>query len=228
MGLMRRRSSNAGRKSVGRGRRVSAAVAVPIVLICGAVGFVLGSVYPPEMLFSRGQVAAKKAPAPTNVTATPAPVSPSHAATQAVQISPPAASAPSPTKQENAAPAPTPVPPTQAAGAAQQAEPLPPAQPTILNKSSADPAPTPEKALPAQAAPTPSKEAPQPRAESAEPVGSPAKEIKTTGRRSEQKRRAARSKRPQYADAPPAAPQQKGVISQIPIVGPVVGLVLPF
>jgi hypothetical protein len=223
-------------------RRVSASTATAIVLLCGAVGFVLGSVYPPEVLFSRGKVQAINSPtaatgpaerAPSLPVATPIPDA-AEAAGRSAATTP----APAPTEEATAAPTP----------------PSSPSQPTILNKAAPDPAPAPEKVPPAQT-PAPQnaavdeirpnsralavvgeKSAKEPEEKSAEPAQHTAKEIKKADRKSGERRRAAsseraaRPKRQQYA-APatqPAPAQPKGVISQIPIVGPVVGLVLPF
>jgi hypothetical protein len=221
-------------KRFAAGRRIRSAIAVPIVLLCGGLGFVLGSAYPPEVLFSRGQVAAKKAPAaPSALTAAPTPVAPPQAPTEAGQTAAPAASAPTPAKESSS-----------------------PARPTILNKTSPDPAPAPEEASPAQtAAPQKAvvdevrpdsralavigdrssgrpevKNSGQPEEENARSPGNIGKEITQVERKSTEKRRESRARRQHYTDpAPSPAPaQQKGIISQIPIVGPVVGLVLPF
>ena len=122
-----------------------------------------------------------------------------------------------------------------------------PTSPTILNKSTPEP-PAPAKKVEeispnSQAfAVAGDKAPPHPRAEAAEPNKAAAtepaakdvqetKEFKKAERKPAEKRRIARSRRQRYAadSGPPPAPAQKqGVISQIPIVGPVVGLVLPF
>jgi hypothetical protein len=62
-----------------------------------------------------------------------------------------------------------------------------------------------------------------------EPQATPPKEVKKAERKPSEKRRVARSnerRETAQASSPPAQP--KGVISQIPLIGPVVGLVLPF
>ena len=57
----------------------------------------------------------------------------------------------------------------------------------------------------------------------------PPKKINKVERKPSEKRRVARAnERRETAQVQPPPAQSKGVISQIPLIGPVVGLVLPF
>jgi hypothetical protein len=257
MGVVSNGSPDSSDGRFGGRRRVSASPAIAIVLLCGAVGFALGTIYPPDLLFPQRQVATHKAPAPpaerTETTAAPATAMPPPASipapSEGSRESTPATPVPTPAAHRAAEAAPTADPAARAADSMQHTPPSPPPLPTILNRTAPDAARVPDEAAPAPAATAPETPA------SVEEVRPGSRALAVTGersprqleeksarapdgdrvnrradRRSAEKRRAARPKRQQYADtAPPPAPAKpKGLISQIPIVGPVVGLVLPF
>jgi hypothetical protein len=208
------------------GRRVSARVAICVVLLCGSLGFVLGSVYPPELLVARWQVATSPPPSFSMPPAEEIPA-PGKMATPGLAAQAPLAAASGPASvgsdEPSTAVAAGLAPTTQAGEADERGGPAPPS-PTILNKAPHYLSPAPERASP-QVEPAPPKTA-----------SVAAKEIRHADRRSPEPRklspaeRSARAKRNRYAEpqtTPPPA-QPKSVISQIPIVGPVVGQFLPF
>jgi hypothetical protein len=219
IGLMSQSSSGSNDRP---GRRVSARVAICVVLLCGSMGFVLGSVYPPELLVARWQVATSPPPSFSMPPAEEIPA-PGKMATPGLAAQAPPAAAPVESDEPSPAVAAGLAPTTLARGADERGGPAPPS-PTILNKAPLYLSPAPERASP-QVEPAPPKTA-----------SVAAKEIRRADRRSGEPRklspaeRSARAKRNRYAEpqtTPPPA-QPKSVISQIPIVGPVVGQFLPF
>lgn len=195
MGVLSESSPSSNRESFAGRRRVSAVVAIAIVLLCGGLGFLLGSVFPPDSLVSRGHKADKG----TAVTAAPVDV----AVTQTLLTQ-------SPPTVEQAIHSPQEAVQTKAR--------LAPAQGTSAPDG-------------VQAGFRPLTSADTMNAEQA------SKGItKKLGRKSSEQRkgsprdRATRARRERSAApaTPAAAPAQSpGIISQIPIVGPVLGLFTP-
>jgi hypothetical protein len=176
---------------IGR-RRVSAVVAIPIVLMCGGLGFILGSVFPPESLVSRVEVNASTRAAPPAVAAAQVSVA------QSSSLVEPRARSPLEAGQPEA--------------------PLPPA---------------PEKAARDDTEAGPEASAPRD-SKSAEETQDAAKgATKQASRRAGEKRkasppnRAARAGRGRYPGPSAAPASSPGTISQVPIVGPMIGLFMP-
>jgi hypothetical protein len=195
------------------GRRVRISAAVSIVLLCGGLGFVLGVIYPPEVVVSQWRVAIGE---PASATMKPV----EHAA---APQSPSTQRAP-----EELATAPFAAPPAEPrASLAEQSSPvLEPAPHTLVQDDALRPDPI------ATAEATATEQVQDAAMRKAEDVE---EEVKKTEPRAREKRKTTRRARVIRAErrrntARVAGPsnQPKGVISQIPIVGPVVGLIVPF
>jgi hypothetical protein len=195
MGVISESSPRSNSKSfVGR-RRVSAVVAIPIVLMCGGLGFLLGSVFPPDSLLSRVEVKATTATAPADVVPTQVPVA------QSLSLFEPRAPRPPEAGQPEARLA---LAPEKVALDGIDAGP----EPLASNDS--------EHAEEAQDA----------------PKGAAQKAARRAGekRKGSPPNRTARVRRERNAPSggPPATPAKSpSIISQVPIVGPVFGLLMP-
>lgn len=218
--------------------RVTPLVAITTVMLCGAAGAVLGSVFPLESLKGRPEAPAKAAvlpPAATTIEdigSTPAPKEPQVSAAVAPPVAAPAddlASEPEPSlpKETPAAEAPA---PTVAPGDHAKVTAVPREAPTFHNESetaSADPRPE-------VSADAPSDVQPAQRIEPTDkngvgPPPAPAKEIRklaparSTTNSATKTKTAARDRVKRDEAAREETPAKRSLISQLPFFGPLFG-----
>jgi hypothetical protein len=212
MSVVSESSPDLSRKPIVRGRRVPISTAISVVLLSGAVGFVLGIVYPPEMLMSHfrfppGLEASGAAPA---VVKTPERAATTRAPAPAT-ISPGPDKAPPSDRRRDAAASAVPEALPQQATA--------PAPAPAADKGARD---TARVGDPATSAEEERERAPGAESENAKSAGKSSETPKRARRE-----RAARAKRRQKADPTATNATPKEIVSQIPIVGPAMGFVLP-
>jgi hypothetical protein len=192
--------------------------AVSIVLLCWGLGFVLGVVFPPEVLVTQWRSAVGT---PVDADAPVMSVENAGAPPPGTKRAPEAPVA-------AASPEGQPVPPPELRGAlAESSSRVPvPAPPALTQDEVVRPDPV------AEAEATATEQVQEAAMRKAEEVE---EDVKKAEPRAPEKRKASRRARVTRAErrrdkARVAAPsgQPKGVISQIPIVGPVVGLIVPF
>ena len=238
MGVVSQGSPRIDRRSgVGR-RRVTAKVAIPVVLLCGGVGAVLGSVFPPDVLVSRVYQAAyqhepdksplapaEKRPVATateETTAKPASAPPSASTTEpSVHVGEQSRSPSEPAQPQRIVTQSQAIVEPPAEGAREPA-----ARPREQSASAQEPVsvPTPAPAQDHAVSPADQRAAID-EAKSAEaslPVSRATAEKlerRSAARRKARQERAALAKRKQYAaPSKPAPAKSPGIISQIPSI----------
>jgi hypothetical protein len=187
-------------------RRVSFALGMPIVLLCGGIGLAVGWVFPPQALMTGGDQAGKRTDDDAAQSATSTVTSTARSTVQVVEPPPP-------TGQSIDSPAPDTTPMTERTALEQS-------QPAQLPAAVS----APERRGSIEA------EAPGSIKHEAEAAGAvrKKKQSRTTERRERRAaREAAKAKRAPTPEPPTQKRSSPTIVSQIPVLGPVFGLLLP-